>query len=280
MRLSKLARELSKTPSELIEFYEKRGIKQYTGANSKINDEHVKLTYKKFRPELLEVKSKEKNAENSDLNPEENGNIVESVEDGISPEEGIEIDRDVEIQEGGQEEETEESSGEGEHIEVIRAPKIKLEGVKVVGKIDLPETGKSIKNEENINTKIAKKVLFSPKTDKSKSEIRSGKGISDKKHQMPHKEYNQRGSQLSYEEKLQRDKEKLKRAREKKQKSRKEKKKQHYLENVKPKIHTTSRKKSKKGNDKESKILKEKPVYSNPIRKFIAWLNCEYDQYE
>jgi len=74
--------------------------------------------------------------------------------------------------------------------------------------------------------------------------------------------------------------ERQKKNREAEQKNLKEKKKRHYLKNVQVQSRPVNKKKSKKGIEREQKILKERPVYNNPIRKFIAWLNCEYDQYQ
>ena len=51
------------------------------------------------------------------------------------------------------------------------------------------------------------------------------------------------------------------------------------VKNIQPKVQPSNKKKSKKDKGADLKIRKERPVYKNPIRRFIAWLNCEYDQY-
>lgn len=283
MRLSKLARELSKTPSELVIFFEKRGHKEYTGPNSKISEEHVELLYKKFNPELLEIKNKK------DSGPENNNN--QKMDDGSSEEIVIETDAILEsepemINDSPEKDpepqvnELNEGIKQEDEVEVIRAPKIKLEGVKVVGKIDLPEPVKKVqKEEESIDKKIARKVLFSPSRDKTKPGSHQRKREQDNKDSKNRKNHSQRKPQLSYEEKLRKEEERHRRILEKGKKSIKEGKRKYYAQQIQPIGQQVNVKKSKKVERTESR-QRVKPVYKNPVRKFIAWLNCEYDRYE
>jgi hypothetical protein len=84
---------------------------------------------------------------------------------------------------------------------------------------------------------------------------------------------------LSYEEKLKREERKKILAQQRAKKLKKEQKKMHYIKNVQSNVAPTRiKKKRRKTDQSDLKPVKVRPVYKNPIRKFWAWLNGEYDQ--
>jgi len=124
MRLGQLARKLALRPVEIVDFLARQSIQIDSGNNSRIEDEHVLLILQKYAPGQL-IENVEKEIAEEEKAPEVPtlGNIVTDVPaiQSIAEEKTI----------------TEE-----EKIEVIKAPKIELSGLKVLGKIELPETRK------------------------------------------------------------------------------------------------------------------------------------------
>ena len=201
----------------------------------------------------------------------------EELKEEVTEEVSKELPSTQNNQEGNEENkemsESDSSKGAEEEIEVIRMPKIKLEGVKVVGKIDLPDPVKKDNTEDR-----------SIKQQKDKEDI-PAMGIDGKykktRKRSPGKKFKHRNSrkELSYEEKLKREERKKVREQQKAKKLKKEQKKKHYLKNVQSNIESTSRKKkNRKSENLELEAIKPRPEYKNPIRKFWGWLNGEYDR--
>lgn len=273
MRLSQLARKLSKTPSEIIQFFEKRGLKQYNNPNSKISPEHIELLYKKYRSDLLIDHDDRKKSDKNDLSDEISHSIEKSEQDKQIPE-----DQTPTINEKREEKLTVRTvKNDQETVEVIRAPKIKLEGVKVIGKIELPEKINLPQKEESTEKRIAKKVLFSSYSQPvSQAKVKLNRSQNQERYNSKNKSHNR--DELTYEEKLKREEKKRKKQLEKERKLQKERKKEHYFRHVQPK--TQAEKKVPKRKNSDSKPNPDKPVYKSPLRKFWAWLNNEYDKYE
>jgi len=251
MRLSQLARQVSKTSRELIHFLESHEIRSYQSSNAKLEPDHVKLILDHFsghsisQPDQVEM--------DPGLNPKK--------EPDTPP-----IDR----KKTGEKTKIETESQEPE---VIRAPKMKLQGVKVVGKIELPE--KRIKTSDHKPPdKISGKHPGMLKEAEEKGRAHS----SDKKKIAGKARTNRSMSYLDKQKKEERKREKEKRERLKKQK---EKKRNHYQNKVQTKISPVQSK--KKHPSKNTWNLKKnhpepKPVYKNPLRRFWAWLNGTYDE--
>ncbi len=124
MRLGQLARKLSLKPLEIVDFLAGQSIQIDSGNNTRLEDEHVKLVLQKYAP----------------------GELMENVEKAIEEEEVIEIPTIESVNEAASFDmvipEKINSTPEEERVEVIKAPKIELSGLKVLGKIDLPEPKK------------------------------------------------------------------------------------------------------------------------------------------
>lgn len=252
MRLAQLARQLGITQSDITSALAKHGFEEKTHGNSKLEPEEIEALYKHFNYQAETKEQKE-----PDTSPEVNTtNTSESTSPSIDSEEEpkpndrleeskeIEIDREI-----------------SEPTEIIRAKKVKLEGIKVVGKIDLPEP----KEKE---TKEEKPV------DERPQRVRSRKSNYKKDNK------NRGRRKLSYEEKLKKEAKRIEREKEARKRKIKDKKKKHYFEQVQPKSKPVkAKKKTKKKHTVNTFQKKDKPQYKNPIRKFWAWLNGEYDRY-
>jgi hypothetical protein len=118
MRLGQLARKLDLRPVEIVEFLASHDITIEEGSNARIEDEYSTLVVRHFAPGLQETAPEEK---------EETEIITEPpLSSEITPTE-IPIVAD-QIQE--------------EKPELIKAPKVELPGLKVIGKIDMTEPKK------------------------------------------------------------------------------------------------------------------------------------------
>lgn len=123
MRLGQLARKLSLRPGEIVSFLAGNDIQIEEGSNTRLLDEHVVLVMDHFAP----ANTREVVAE-LELEHEETETLSGSVETSSTIR-------------------AEAPPVEGEVLppaepEVIRAPKVELSGLRVVGKIDLPEPKK------------------------------------------------------------------------------------------------------------------------------------------
>lgn len=141
--------------------------------------------------------------------------------------------------------------------DIIRAKLVKLEGIKVVGKIDLPPPPKPKEKSEESTTD-------------RKREPRYRDGRRNRKRKEP----------LSFKEKQERDKKREERARVKQEKATKAKKKQHYYE----RMEQTGALKSMQERQMKAKTVKSRPESGqstkkskNPVKRLWHWLNGKYD---
>src|SRR5690349_19588087 len=105
MRIGQLARQLGISPSDISGFLATQNIETETGANARLDEEVVAKVLQHFAPE--------KKVEE----------IVQEEEPAPVKEEPLKTD-------------------EALPVEVIRVTKVELQGLKVVGKIDLPQPKK------------------------------------------------------------------------------------------------------------------------------------------
>ena len=134
-----MARKLALRPSEISDFLLSNNIALEEGSNAKVQDEHVVLIMQKYAPSLLEETKRELIAEreneimpaaSTDVAPtppvreEESSPVIIAHESIANP--TVEVPAESSL----------------EKNEVIKAPKIALSGLKVIGKIDLPEPKK------------------------------------------------------------------------------------------------------------------------------------------
>jgi hypothetical protein len=139
--------------------------------------------------------------------------------------------------------------------DVVRAPKVTLQGLTVKGKIDLPEPKPKVEEEEDKQEE--------PKPERRERRPKSNKDRRSRRK----KDYNP----LAAERKRQAQEAEKKKLREAKQ--RKQQRKKHYEENVRPKSQPTKAKKTKKKKIAELKAQNQ-PVYSgNVFQRVWQWLN-------
>ena len=154
---------------------------------------------------------------------------------------------------------------------MIKVRKVKLEGIKVVGKIDLPE--KPVK--ETLDDSNDSEEIIAEKPVK---ESRAAKESFDRKRTKKSRGTKQK--QLSYEERQKLQEREKFRARRKKEYEEKKRKKKFYEENLQPKLNLTPKKNKKKQNTVSTHKSKKKVApHKNPIRRLWAWLNGEYDKF-
>lgn len=128
MRLGQLARKLALRPAEIVGFLAKNSIQIEEGSNTKIEDDHVSLIMTHFAPERMAEMTAELAAEKNpsvqdvEVRPEPIKDII--IEDTKSHI----IDLPFVYPEPV--------------VELIKAPKVELSGLKVLGKIELPEPKK------------------------------------------------------------------------------------------------------------------------------------------
>ncbi|XOV91897.1 MAG: hypothetical protein ACFHWX_17025 [Bacteroidota bacterium] len=146
MRISSLARKIKLKPSELIAFFENHDIVLDSGAHTKLSEDQVEMVYEEFAPEFQSPEKEEI------TEPEVETTEVPEISEAVDNEPEIES-IEASPQEEGKPEEEPEPEEPSEEIEVIRAPKITLPGLKVKGKIDLPEPKKPEPKEETESEK-------------------------------------------------------------------------------------------------------------------------------
>lgn len=177
------------------------------------------------------------------------------------------------------------------NAELIKTEKPVLEGLKVVGKIDLPELKKPVvKGEETIEKTEENE---SSKVNRSRRNDRNSRGRGQRG-----KKERKRLSPLEYErQKAQRQAKKKKQEAERKLKKKKE---EHYKATLEAKAKAKARRKKQPVKPKKvtaqieetlaplpingmsrpkPEVKKEKKKQRSPLKRFWSWLNGDYDQF-
>lgn len=133
MRLGQLARKLSVRPSQIVDLLAKN--QQYfdEGSNAKLNDDLVKHIALHFAPERLAELMTAQTQEEEEIQSKPEVEVIKKEE--------------LEKVEPQPEPVAESHTEDGVESETIRAPKVELAGLKVLGKIELP---KPRKKEESV----------------------------------------------------------------------------------------------------------------------------------
>lgn len=252
MRLAQAARRIGITQNEIIDILNEHGHDIKKHGNVKLNNDQFNLLTKKYAvlaPDDAQLPEGEPAAEQE----EDNLSGQPSHDDGPST-----GGHNLEDNQTAEEQANIKQPHEKAKTEVIRAKKIKLEGIKVIGKIELPEK----KAKEEDNTKKENK----PRDRNGKKQQR--KTISKKRE--------------TFAEKQARQERKALKKKQQRERYLKEQKKKHYFENVQPTvIQKSGRKKKRKAIALKTKAVQAKktgtPKYKNPIRRLWAWLNGAYD---
>ena len=233
MRLGQLARKLDLRPAEIIEFLATKNIVIEDDVNAKVEDNYVTLVFRQFAPDVETENSPPIDIAAAGTSHEPIGDVNEMDEKPVAS--------------------SPASESIPERIEVIKAPKVELSGLKVLGKIDLPDTKK--KHSE---------------TSQENSETEQPQEVNREKRSQAHKK-NQRPPKNPIA--LQREREALaaQKKREEELQLQKERRTQNYLKKVKPHQPT-----------KAAKLIREESVEMSAAElaeppktlwgKFVRWL--------
>ena len=287
MRLTTLARKVQITPSKLVAFLEQKNIQIDNGINTRLNDETIGLVKNHFGFEETEVLKEPNMIEQEVVSIEEEveDHVIVAEETGENEQEELSADTElptpeeedpkiVEQQETnvaapkiGTVDDLEE--GLAEDIELIKVKKVKLEGIKVIGKIDLPEKPKKedLKENEEKGTE--------------EEEKKSARRNKDQKHPNKATQKGKRsGLTISYEEKLKREERMKRRELKLKMNEEKDRKREHYIKTVQANSASSLARKKKKSKTQEGfSTQKTVVVHKNPIKRLWAWLNGQYDKH-
>ncbi len=250
MRLGQLARKLSLRPSQLVDFLSEKNIETQEGSNTRLDNLHVEWIVQEFAPERLD----------EILNPgteEKLPEIIVEEQAIVEPEVIAEV---TEVKQAEAEAVTENQPTaeiKSEEPEVIRVQKIELSGLKVLGKIELPEPKKKeVKTDPNSGG-------ATPPEDRKSNR-------SSAKSKRPGKERDQRSLRNPIEAQRQREA----REREEKRKAdlerEKEKRKHHYQNKVKQ-VQQTKRVKPVKETAVVKKHVDKRPVPKTWLGRFLRW---------
>lgn len=297
MRLTTLARKIQITPSKLIEYLKKNDIAINNGVNTILDSETVAMVLENFSPTPGKVDipsepliSEEKPdtiakpaEQTNSTGPEEN---IISKQIAERPEVIVEVANKLVISEAVSTAVSDQKiptpktgtiddleQGLSEDIELIKAKKVKLEGIKVIGKIDIPEKVKKVHtSDEESKTNPAENELKSEtaiREDKQKKKFNTQKRLKADKNR----------KSLTYEERLKLEEREKLRLQKQKARKEKERKKKYYLKNIQPKVAVQPAKKKKKVFDESHVSSPKVEVHKNPLRRFWDWLNGVYDKY-
>jgi len=204
MRLGQLARKLNVRTAEITEFLAQHNMLIDEGSNVRLQEDQVVLIVKHFDAANAAFFLTEKEVSEVQIEPKEEPK--ETVEDAparvlIEPTTISEVDP--------------------EKPEVIRAPKVELSGLKVLGKIDLPEKKKKEPEAGTIKVQPPATESGNKSVRQERRPFHQQKNRNDKSHKNPVALQREREA---------REAEKVERER---QKERKEKRTQYYLNRVK-----------------------------------------------
>ncbi len=292
MRLGQLARKLDVKTKDVVSFVHhslQQEIKEHP--NSKVPDELIEDIIAFFKPNEKQLdQSSLKNPEiesnaDTDKKSEQVANKSIEIEKEFHNEDTDVVPEDKVEPTNSDEDQTEKNTSEENTADikevnlvdgVIKAPKLEVKGVKVVGKIDLPE--KPIVEEVETESSADKEEITDLGEQKESTEEITT--LEEKPKKRPQKKRNPRAKKtpskdLSYEEKKQLEMERYKKLQAEKKKKEKEKKKRHYEKLIQQKAPSKdSKKKSTKKRIQQKQA--NKPIQPTPKTvwgKFLRWLN-------
>lgn len=311
MRLAQIARKVGVTPTDVKRFLESTfEIEIGKEPNYKLNEDQVNAVLAEFPiPEAVEETVEEQViipkdipkeiepveeevAELSSEVVEELGHTVEAVNDiEISEETEEETTEDDNVEEGNTDtEESEEEFYEAEvdpDAELIKAPKVKLDGLKILGKIELPEKkveAASEKTEEELAQEEADAIasldaaMQSQVQDIKTKPKKSGKA--DKGEDEEESEYKDKNGiyHFSHAQKASREKRLVEIELKRKQQAEKDKKKRHYEDLMKSRpqkesVKAIKQKEKKTQRTKQKKEQKQQEEPKGLWERFKRWLN-------
>lgn len=290
MRLRQLARKLDVNPNRILEILSENSYEVQNDPNLKLTEDQEVIVVQKLQPAVLHEESKTEiqtgpQQEELPLKEGKGTQMNESLQSAqsIEPTEKP-LPRKIELPETKKREKPaiytleKEVEAQSKDLELIKAPKVKLDGLKVLGKIDLPEPKSKAKEKEETQEEESKLKTEKPTRNRRKS-LDSRRKTNQHKPRLNPVEY----------ERLKAEKE-AKKLKEKRLKEIKLKKEQHYKEKVQAKVQAKTIRKKPKPMVKpvsESVNVKGdipktlKQSYNKPkgLKRLWAWLNGKYDQY-
>jgi hypothetical protein len=150
MRLGQLSRKISIRTNEIVALLAQRGVVVEDSFNARVEDEHVQYVISHFAPHL-NIPSEPQTGQGQVAEPVESttpSDVMQPVEPSPEPQEAVAEDEHnssaKEVQQPSEEGVSKpvESGLVNEVNGVIKAPKVELQGLKVLGKIELPEPKK------------------------------------------------------------------------------------------------------------------------------------------
>jgi hypothetical protein len=252
MRLGQLARRLSLRPAQIVEFLANNNIQLDPNSNTRLEDSHVSIIVQKYAPESLTAIVSE---------PDEIEEVAQVIEVELPIAEPVVVQQPL----------TEEVKTT-EEIEVIRVPKIELSGLKVLGKIELPEPKKKEPVTEQKPEEVVEGAIEGSVEEKTVIEKPVRPRNPNRK---PAHQKRERSQQHEWKNPLELKRERE--ARETEDKKRRdiererERRKKHYEEKVKA-VAQPKRAKAAK----EQPVVRKRPVDTRPVPKtwfgkFLRW---------
>lgn len=246
MRLGQLARKLSLRPSQLVDFLATQNIETAEGSNTRLADEHARMIILNFAPDSVD----------EIMNPAVEQEVVPEIETPeaiVQPELANVPEPQTNQDESPVTAEQGVNAEEQSEPEVIRVQRIELSGLKVLGKIDLPEPKKKETRVEGEGS-----------ADEQKTD-RRGKSKNQKRERETRNNWrNPLDAQRQREARELEEKRKAELEREK------EKRKLHYQTKVKQ-VKTVKRAKPVKETTAVKKTVDTRPVPKTWIGKFFRW---------
>ena len=264
MRLGQLSRQLEISSEQIVKLISENFREVNNHPNIKISEEELAFLNERFAPEPVEPEAAAEEIE---------AIIVEEVKEPVKEVETSEVPEFIEELRPQVISLEDEFHAQTEDLESYKAEKPHLEGLRVVGKIDLPEPIVKEKEEnpeekDDLRKARNERVI---RQRKERSERRTNALIEEKK----------KAKRLAIKKKFE-EEERLKNL-----------KKKHYEEHVKAKIKPVApRKKKVKVEETDStpavpysspakKTNSRKPIpkqrAKNPLKRFWLWLNGAYD---
>jgi hypothetical protein len=171
MRLGQLSRKIAVRPGEIVDFLATKGIVIDENTNTRVPDDHAKMVMGHFAPGLaFEEVSPELTNEVVMSEPERPSEVhletkVETADDLSSPEVSLVEESEVNAEEQVAQGEVTPSEATPE---AIKAPKIELQGLKVLGKIELPQPKKKENSSEEVTQEIVNAETSLPENPETK----------------------------------------------------------------------------------------------------------------
>ena len=266
MRLGQLSRKLDVDSSTIVKMLHEHFREVNNHPNVKVLDEEVEFLTQKFAPAppVVTPEAETETSLNEEVEP------VEAVlEEPVAPK--AEKPAFVESLRPKVINLESEFDKQKQELETFKAEKPELQGLKVLGKIDLPEP--------------------KPKAPKEPKKEKDQKGTQTINERGARNRYDKKGGRRNsnrnpVETERKRAEQKAKRQKEQEQQKLKEQKKKHYEETVKSKIADKPKKKKKKKfvqqqvANAQAQPNKKAATPTNPLARFWRWLNGDYDKFD